>query len=56
MDDGTNTGLVPIYNGFNRPDVLQFSVGIKTVGLPYRFAAPTYISSCAENKTITIGW
>jgi hypothetical protein len=24
MDDGTNTDLLPIYNGFNRPDVLQF--------------------------------
>jgi hypothetical protein len=37
MDDGTNTDLLPIYIGTNRPDVLSYQVGDLTTGLPYRF-------------------
>lgn len=37
MDDGTNTDLLPIYIGSNRPDVLEFEIGDLTTGLPYRF-------------------
>jgi hypothetical protein len=37
MDDGTNTDLLPIYIGTNRPDILSYQVGNLETGLPYRF-------------------
>jgi hypothetical protein len=39
MDDGMRTDLLPIYIGKNRPDILLFSAGGLTTGLPYRFTA-----------------
>jgi hypothetical protein len=38
MDDGSNTDLLPIYIGKNKPDVLKFEIGGLTKGLPYRFS------------------
>ena len=38
MDDGFKTDLKPVYIGYNRPDVLSFTVGGLTTGLPYRFS------------------
>ena len=38
MDDGTNTDLLPVYIGRNRPDVFKYTVGNLTTGLPYRFS------------------
>jgi hypothetical protein len=38
MDDGFKTDLLPIYIGYNRPDVLSFTIGGLTTGLPYRFS------------------
>lgn len=38
MDDGTNTDLLPVYIGTNRPDVFKYTVGNLTTGLPYRFS------------------
>jgi len=37
MDDGTNTDLMPIYNGTNKPHILHYQVGNLLTGLPYRF-------------------
>jgi hypothetical protein len=35
MDNGKSGALTPIYIGTNRPDVLEYTVGDLTTGLPY---------------------
>jgi hypothetical protein len=37
MDDGKYGVLTPVYIGVNRPDILYYTVGNLTTGLPYRF-------------------
>lgn len=37
MDDGQNGNIQNIYIGTNRPDILSYTVGSLTTGLPYRF-------------------
>jgi|LauGreDrversion4_2_1035121.scaffolds.fasta_scaffold878778_2 hypothetical protein len=37
MDDGMDTDLLPVFIGYNRPNILEFQAGNLTMGLPYRF-------------------
>lgn len=37
MDDGKNGDIKPVFVGSNRPDILTYTVGDLTTGLPYRF-------------------
>lgn len=37
MDDGKNGDISAKYVGTNRPDILTYTVGDLTTGLPYRF-------------------
>ena len=38
VDDGNNMDLAPVYIGTNRADILRYTVGSLTTGLPYRFS------------------
>mmetsp|Transcript_23478 Transcript_23478/g.36172 ORF Transcript_23478/g.36172 Transcript_23478/m.36172 type:complete len:316 (-) Transcript_23478:2014-2961(-) len=37
-DDGINKDLSPIYTGLNRPEILEYTAGGLTTGLPYLFS------------------
>lgn len=37
MDNGKNGNIKHVYIGNNRPDILSYTVGDLTTGLPYRF-------------------
>ena len=39
IDDGVNQDLMPVYVGVNRPEILTYTVGDLTTGLPYLFSA-----------------
>jgi hypothetical protein len=39
IDDGVNQDLMPVYVGRERPEILEYTVGDLTTGLPYLFSA-----------------